>query len=435
MKRQLQADDFGRLEGKMTVPGAFGVEIEGPWFTPDKWVSPFYWGADVQSAISPPEKVLIHDVTLRDGEQAARVVFTPEEKILMARELDKLGVHSIEPGFPTSAQDVEVLHELVGAGLKSKIVPIARIKSQDVRACIDAKPHGVLLEMGINPFLLREIFNTTPESLLDEIVDYAVEVKRNGLYLEFMGWDVMRIPSRDYVERFFRKLVERAPFDRVTIADTFGMGHPLATFNLIRDLKAWTRRAVGFHIHNDYGMATANSVMAVSAGADMVHSSVNGIGERAGNVATEEVAMALQHLMNVDCGIDLSQIASVSQLVAHVSRMKLARNKPIVGEGLFEVESGIVVGFIEYLKKTPFGGELFFPFKPAVAGLPPHRVLAGRGSGTKSIQYFLAQRGIECDDATVKRIMERVKHLALVFKDALTDAHLDRVIAEEVRAA
>ncbi len=145
----------------MTVPGAFGVEIEGPWFTPDKWVSPFYWGADVQSAISPPEKVLIHDVTLRDGEQAARVVFTPEEKILMARELDKLGVHSIEPGFPTSAQDVEVLHELVGAGLKSKIVPIARIKSQDVRACIDAKPHGVLLEMGINPFLLREIFNTT----------------------------------------------------------------------------------------------------------------------------------------------------------------------------------------------------------------------------------------------------------------------------------
>ncbi|MFM5923515.1 MAG: LeuA family protein [Novosphingobium sp.] len=417
------------------IATAFGVEIEGPWFTPDKWVSPFFWGADVQDAILPPDKVLIHDVTLRDGEQAARVVFTPEEKILMARELDKLGVHSIEPGFPTSPEDIEVLHELVGAGLTTKIVPIARIKPQDVRACIDAKPHGVLLEMGINPFLLREIFDTTPERLLDEIVEYAVEVKRAGLYLEFMGWDVMRIPSRDFVERFFKRLVERAPFDRITIADTFGMGHPLAIFNLIRDLREWTGRSVGFHIHNDYGMATANSVMAVSAGADMVHSSVNGIGERAGNVATEEVVMALQHLMNIDCGVDLGQIAAVSEMVAHVSRMQLARNKPIVGEGLFEVESGMVVGFIEYLKKTPFGGELFFPFKPAVAGLPPHSVLAGRGSGTKSIQYFLSQRGIEADAATVKRIMERVKDLALIFKDALTDAHLERVISEELKSA
>lgn len=417
------------------IPSAFGVEIDGPWFTSDKWVSPFFWGADVQDAISPPDKVLIHDVTLRDGEQAARVVFTPEEKILMARELDKLGVHSIEPGFPTSPEDIEVLHELVGADLRAKIVPIARIKPQDVRACIDAKPHGVLLEMGVNPFLLREVFDTTPERLLDETAEYAQEVKSNGLYLEFMGWDVMRIPSRDYIERFFKTLVERVPFDRITIADTFGMGHPLATFNLIRDLKTWTGCAVGFHIHNDYGMATANSVMAISAGADMVHSSVNGIGERAGNVATEEVVMALQHLMNIDCGVDLSQIAAVSQVVAHVSRMPIARNKPIVGEGLFEVESGIVVGIIEHLKNTPFGGELFFPFKPAVAGLKPHSVLAGRGSGAKSIQYFLGQRGIEADAATVKRITERVKDLALIFKDALTDAHLERVIAEELQAA
>jgi len=417
------------------ISPAFGVELDGPWFTSEKWVSPSFWSPEVQGAISPPAKVLIHDVTLRDGEQAARVVFTPDEKILMAQELDKLGVHSIEPGFPTTPEDVEVLHTLVGAGLRAKIVPIARIKPQDVRACIDAKPHGILLEMGINPFLLRDVFKTTPEDLIAETTDYALEAKRAGLYVEFMGWDVMRIPSRDYIERFFRKLVEKAPFDRVTIADTFGMGHPLATFNLIRDLKTWTGLPVGFHIHNDYGLATADSVMAVSAGADMIHSSVNGIGERAGNVATEEVAMALQHLMNIDCGIDLKQIASVSQIVAHLSRMELARNKPIVGEGLFEVESGIVVGFIEYMKKTPFGGELFFPFKPATAGRPPHTVLAGRGAGSKSIQLFLSERGINsADEATIKRIMERVKHMSMVFKDALPISFLDRIIAEETAA-
>ena len=416
------------------IPPAFGVEIDGPWFDEEKWVSPFFWSDEVQAAIAPPAKVLIHDVTLRDGEQAARVVFTPEEKILLAREIDRLGVHSIEPGFPVTPEDVEVLDELVKADLRAKIVPIARVKAGDVRACVDAKPHGVLLEMGINPFLLRDIFNTTPERLIDEVADYAAEIKSAGLYLEFMAWDVLRIPSRDYVERFFRALVERADFDRVTIADTFGMGHPLAIFNLIRDLRAWTGCPVGFHIHNDYGLATADSVMAISAGADMIHSSVNGIGERAGNVATEEAAMALQHLMNVDCGIDLTRIESVSQLVAHISRMTVARNKPIVGEGLFEVESGIVVGIIEHLKNSPFGQELFFPFKPHVAGRSPHSVIAGRGSGGKSINVFLDRLGLQADPATVGRINARVKGLALILKDALTDKQVERIIREEIAA-
>ena len=414
-----------------SIPPAFGVALNGPYFTEDKWVSPNFWSDEVQTAISPPKSVLIHDVTLRDGEQAARVVFTPSEKILMAIELDKLGVHSIEPGFPTSSEDIEVLNALVDAKLRARIVPIARIKPQDVRACIDAKPYGVILEMGINPFLLRDVFRTTPERLIEETTDYAREAKRAGLYVEFMGWDVMRIPSRDYVQRFFSELVQKAPLDRVTIADTFGMGHPMAIFNLVRDLKKWTGLPVGFHIHNDYGMATANCVMAISAGADMIHSSVNGIGERAGNVATEEVAMALQHLMNIDCGIDLSRIAAVSEIVAHISRMPIARNKPIVGAGLFEVESGIVVGLIEQMKQTPFGGELFFPFKPAVVGRPPHTVLAGRGAGSKSIHLFLQERGIEADHALVKRILDRIKDLALVLKDALPERYLNQIISEE----
>lgn len=410
---------------------AFGVSIEGPHFSEDKWVSPLYWSEEVQSAITPPEKVLIHDVTLRDGEQAARVVFTVEEKILIAQELDKLGVHSIEPGFPTSPEDVEVLNELVKMGLSSKIVPIARIKEQDVRACLEANPHGVLLEMGINPFLLRDVFKRTPEDLIAETAEYAKSANKQGLYVEFMGWDVMRIPDREFVLKFFADLSEKAPLDRITIADTFGMGHPLATFNLIRDLKTRTGLPVGFHIHNDFGLATANSVMAISAGADMIHSSVNGIGERAGNVATEEIAMALQTLMNIDCGIDLSHLATVSKVVEHLSRVPLARNKPIVGEGLFEVESGIVVGLIEGLKKTPLGGEVFFPFKPAMVGRDPYTVIAGRGVGGKSVRLFLEQRGIEADDETVKNIVERIKALGLIFKDAVPPRMVDEIINEE----
>jgi 2-isopropylmalate synthase len=414
---------------------AFGVGIEGPHFSDDKWVSPLYWSDEVQSTVSPPTKVRIHDVTLRDGEQAPRVVFTPAEKILIAKELDKLGVYSIEPGFPTSGEDIEVLNELVSMDLSSKIVPIARIKEQDVRACIEAKPHGLILEMGINPFLLRDVFKRTPEDLIEETAVYAKEAGDQGLYVEFMGWDVMRIADREYILGFFTELAEKAALDRITIADTFGMAHPLATFNLIRDLKARTGLPAGLHIHNDFGLANANSVMAVSAGADTIHSSVNGIGERAGNVATEEVSVALQMLMNVDCGIDLTQIATVSKIVETLSRVPVARNKPIVGGGLFEVESGIVVGLIEKLKKTPLGGEVFFPFKPRIVGRPPHTVLAGRGVGGQSIRLFLEQRGIRGSDGAVRRIMERIKSLALVFKDAVPDRLLDQIIDEETNDA
>ncbi|MET0658436.1 MAG: hypothetical protein ABW110_09820, partial [Steroidobacteraceae bacterium] len=368
--------------------------------------------------------------TLRDGEQAARIVYTPPEKIVIAQELDKLGVHSIEPGLPTTPEDLDVMKELVRMKLRSKIVPLSRIKEEDVRGCLEVKPHGLVLEMGINPFLLRDVFMKSPEELIEEIAEYSHECKRNGLYVEFMGWDVFRIPDMGYLERFFRTLVEKSALDRVTIADTFGMGHPLATFMLIGKVKQWTGLPVGLHIHNDYGLATADSVMAVSAGADMIHSSVNGVGERAGNVATEEIAMALQHLMSIDCGIDLSQIATVSTVVEHLSRFPLARNKPIVGSGLFEVESGIVVALIEGLKKTPFGGDAFFPFKPTTVGRGPHTVIAGRGVGRKSVQLFLAERGIETDDETAARIVERIKDLALVFKDAVPDSMLEQIIIE-----
>ena len=141
--------------------------------------------------------------------------------------------------------------------------------------------------------------------------------------------------------------------------------------------------------------------------------------------------MALQTLMNIDCGIDLSHLATVSKVVEHLSRVPLARNKPIVGEGLFEVESGIVVGLIEGLKKTPLGGEVFFPFKPAMVGRDPYTVIAGRGVGGKSVRLFLEQRGIEADDETVKNIVERIKALGLIFKDAVPPRMVDEIINEE----
>ncbi|MBK8595386.1 MAG: hypothetical protein IPN83_07320 [Holophagales bacterium] len=413
---------------------AFGVDLDAPYFTKDKWVSPFYFAPDVQAEVTPPKKVLIHDVTLRDGEQAPRIAFTPEEKILIALELDKLGVHSIEPGLPATPEDQEVIKKLMGMGLRSKIVPLCRVKEGDVKTCVDLMPDGVLLEIAISPYFLRDVYKKTPEGLVDEVAEYAKEFRRLGRYVEFMGWDAFRVPA-DYFEKFFRLFAEKVDVDRITVADTFGMAHPLAMFKHIRKLKEWTGKPIGLHIHNDFGLAVGNSVMAISAGADMVHTSVNGIGERTGNVATEEVCLALQHLFDIDCGVDLSKLANISEIVSEISKVERARNKPVGGSGIFEVESGIIVHVIESLAKSELGRYGMHPYKPSITGREDLVIVAGRGTGHHSTKRFLEERGIEADDATIERITERIKQAALSLKNALPKSFLDEIIAEETSPA
>jgi len=411
------------------IKPAFGVELQEPYFNRDRWVSPLNWLPEVTKQIQSPEQVKIHDVTLRDGEQMARIAFTPEEKIFIAKELDKLGVHSIEPGLPVTPEDVAVIKELANAGMNAKIVPLVRVKESDVKATIDAKADGMLLEFGINPFLVRDVYSTTPEALKEQISEYSKEGKKAGLYTEFMGWDVLRIPDMNYIRSFFEAIIEHGDLDRITIADTFGMGHPLATYHLIKKLKEWTGKPVGYHIHNDYGMATANSVMAISAGADMVHSSINGLGERTGNVATEEISFVLQHLLDIDAGIDLSRLKIVSDLVAEISKFKLAPNKPVVGDGIFELESGIVLHILNKLEDTPLDGKLF-PFSPETVGHEPYQAVFGRGSGNYSVKKMLRQKNLDATDEQVLSITNQIKEAGLIIKNGLTESLIDQIIEE-----
>jgi len=207
------------------------------------------------------------------------------------------------------------------------------------------------------------------------------------------------------------------------------MGHPFATYAFMRKLKEWTGKSLGFHIHNDYAMAAADSLMAVSAGADMVHTSINGLGERAGNVATEELALILQHLLDIDAGIDLSRLKSISDLVSEVSKAKPARNKAAVGDGLFEVVSGIVVHILENLKGTDLDGKLF-PFKPETLGHEPYKIILGRGTGIHSVRRLLRESGIEATDEQAAALGEKIKNAGLVAKNGLPKALVDSFLKE-----
>lgn len=415
------------------IEPAFGVSLSPPYFDEDKWSSPFNYWPEVQEKLHHPQKVSIHDVTLRDGEQTARVAFTPEEKIFLAQELDKLGVHSIEPGLPATPEDREVIKTLVSMNLNAKIVPLVRLKEEDVEATIEAGAHGMVLEFGINPYLLKYVYRITPETLIDMVVTYSQAGKAAGMYVEFMGWDVYRIPDKGYIRDFFSTISERGALDRITVADTFGMGHPLATYQFVQELKAWTKKPIGFHIHNDFGLANANSLMAVAAGADMIHASINGLGERSGNVATEEIATALEYLLEVDTGIDLKRLKATCDIFAEVSKTKLARNKPIVGDGLFEVESGIVVHILRGMSQTALGSEALFPYPPRVTGHHGYRVIAGRGSGMHSVQMFLDERGLTATEEQIHEIAKRIKQAGLRLKNGLPPSVLDDIIQDVLR--
>jgi 2-isopropylmalate synthase len=412
---------------KQIIEPAFGVGLNEPAFSDDRWVSPLNWLPEVQDQLNTPDRVLIHDVTLRDGEQTARIAFTPEEKIAIALELDKLGVYSIEPGLPATVEDREVIKTLSEMNLRANIVPLARVNEQDVRGAIDAKADGMLLEIGLNPFILRDVFKTSPDEVIERVAEFAQAGRDAGLYVEFMAWDVMRIEGMDYPERFFSRLAERADLDRIIVADTFGMGHPFTTYHYISNLKKWTGKPIGFHIHNDFGLAAANSLMAVSAGADMVHTSVNGLGERAGNVATEELSLILQHLLDIDAGIDLSRLKPLSDMVTEISKAKPAANKAVVGDGLFEVESGIVINIMEKAKGTPLAN-IAVPFQPSVVGHEPAKVIFGIGTGVTAVAALLKEWDINASEEQVKEVTAQIKTKGRLLKNGVPHSLIRQII-------
>lgn len=420
----------------MPAPEAFGIRLEGPYFGEGRWVSPLNYLPEVRGAMSLPERLIIHDVTLRDGEQTARIAFTVEEKLFLAQEMDKLGIPSIEPGLPATEEDREVIRTLSQMKLRTRVTPLVRVRDDDLQAAIDCGAPGMVLEFGINPFLVKYAYNLTPEQLVQRVIVMSRRAKEaTGMYVEFMGWDTFRIPSLDYVKRFFGEIIERGAIDRITVSDTFGMAHPLAMQFFIKRLREWfPQTPLGLHIHNDYGQATASALMAVASGVDEVHCSVNNLGERAGNVATEEVALAAEHLLGVPTGIRLDGLYRLSQMVAEISKMPPASNKPIGGRGLFEVESGIVIHILRQFRATPLGDVALFPYPPALVGRDGPSLVAGRGTGRNFVEMTLEEMGLQATDAQVEEIVRQVKATALRLKNALPKAVFEGIVREVLAA-
>jgi D-citramalate synthase len=359
------------------------------------------------------------DTTLRDGEQAPGVSLTSSEKVQIARTLDSAGVDVIEAGSAcTGAGEREAIRAVTRLDLAATVTSFCRGVERDVDLALDCGVDGIHLVVPASDKHITDKVDTSREQNRErtaELVEYATD---HGLWVEVIGEDGSRADV-DYLERLLETALA-AGADRVCYADTVGHATPEHTYECVSRLAALGPTST--HTHDDLGLAVTNVLASISAGADLVHATVNGVGERAGNVALEEVAIALDHGYDVET-LDLSVLYDLAQLVASATGIPLAPNKAVVGQNAFTHESGI------HTDGTLKDDAMYEPYSPEKVGRK-RRLSVGKHAGRAGVAAALAEHDVEVTDEQLDEIVARVKGLAERDKD-VTDADL-LTLAEDV---
>jgi methanogen homocitrate synthase len=391
------------------------------------WVSPFNVILQVRDTFDLPKRVQIHDATLRDGEQTPGVVFTVADKVAIAEKLAAIGVDRVEAGMPAvSEPDYRAVKEISRLNLKSRIFAFARAINADIDKAIECGCHGVIIEIPIGYPKLKYQFKWTWEDVLKKSVDVVNYAKSRGLYTVYFPYDTTRAREDD-LRNVLTRMMQDAPPDAVGVVDTMGCILPEAMKYMVRLVRSLTKLPVEVHTHNDFGMAVATELAGVEAGAEVVHSCANGLGERTGNAALEELIVALHVLYGYETHYDLRRLPELGELVRRLSSVPFAANKPILGERNFTRESGIGVDLVV---KEPLA---MFGTHPALTGRSGEVVL-GKKSGKASITYNLEQMGIEdVPDEAITEMLRRVKERGTE-KRGLLDAAEFQEIVESVLA-
>lgn len=365
-----------------------------------------------------PARVTIADVTLREGEQAAQVSFSLEEKLALARRLDAIGVGQIEVGWPGKvAQDREALRILKEEGLQSQTQALAALYGDEWPAEVDAALASgadvVALLHATSDVRLQHSEHLTRDEVLARAVEAIAYATGQGATIAFTPVDAPRT-DLTFLEQIVRATVE-AGAERIIVPDTVGGAGPEAMHLLVTRVCSWVSVPVHVHCHNDFGVAVANALAAVRAGASIVDASVNGLGERSGNPRLDELAVALEVLYGVDTGIDLAGLTDLSRFVSDVTGLPLPFNKPLVGEYAFSHKLDLHVRrVLEY-------PAVFEAIPPELVG--NERVIPlGRHAGSFIIRLKLDELGLQADNEQVSRLVALVEERAVASKRAVSDA-------------
>ncbi|WP_092700912.1 LeuA family protein [Halovenus aranensis] len=356
-----------------------------------------------QGTTSSHGQVRIFDTTLRDGEQTPRTSFSYDDKREIAAQLDEMGTHVIEAGFPVNSDDEFEAVRDIAAASSSTVCGLARVVDDDIEAALDSGVDMVHVFASTSDVQLEDSMHATRTEAKQRAVQSVRRVVEAGATCMFSPMDATRTD-----EAFLFEMVEAAAdagTDWINVPDTCGVATPERFGELVADIVEHSGDArVDVHTHDDFGLATPNALAGVRGGADQVQVSVNGIGERAGNAAYEEVVMGLESLYDVDTGIDTTGIADISRTVEQRSAVPVPGNKPVVGDNAFAHESGIhAAGVIE-------NSETFEPgvMTPEMVGAEREFVL-GKHTGTHSVRKRLEEVGFDPTDEEVHTVTQKVK--------------------------
>jgi 2-isopropylmalate synthase len=326
-----------------------------------------------------------------------------------------LGVNAIEAGSPMSSEgEKKAVKEIAKAGLKAEICGLARTIQKDIDASIECDVNSVHTFISTSNVQMKHAIGLTPEQVLSATVDSVQYIKDHGLICEFSPMDATRSEMK-FLKQVC-KAAEEAGADRINIPDTVGVMTPLSMRKFIEDVRTVVKVPISVHCHDDFGMAVANSLAAVEAGATQVHATINGLGERAGNAALEEVVMALHLIYKRKTGINTRLLYGTSQLVSRLTGVPIQPNKAIVGGNAFAHESGIHTRGVTVVPLT------FEPIKPELVGRR-RKLSAGKLAGTRGVKAELEEVGIHPNEEQLKEIVRRVKELGDKGK-TVTDADL-----------
>ncbi|MDA8413225.1 MAG: homocitrate synthase [Desulfobacteraceae bacterium] len=367
--------------------------------------------------------IIIDDTTLRDGEQTAGVVFSKREKTAIARMLDSIGVQEIECGIPAMGEEERAsIRALVDLGLNARLITWNRALVPEIKASIACGVQAVDISLSVSDQMIAHKLRKDREAVKEQLKVALGFAKQHGLYVSVGGEDASRADMGFLVE--LMEITRAMGGDRFRFCDTLGIMDPFGMYDKVSFLRtAVPEVEIEVHTHNDLGMATANAIAGIRAGARFVNTTINGLGERAGNAALEEVIMGLKHACGIETGIDTHRFREMSLFVAKASHRPLSVSKPVVGSRVFAHESGL---HADGVIKDPNNYE---GFDPAEVGLT-RSIVVGKHSGTSGLIERYRSMGISIDRKRAEPMLERTRALSCKRKRDLSNCELMGIYLE-----
>lgn len=403
-----------------------------PWKQEKWYTSPWNFAPEATKDFAPPKKIKFHDVTLRDGEQQAGLIFTKDQKIALAEKMAEVGMHRIEAGMPAvSPQDreaiVEIAKRFTGPN-DPEIFAFSRCMRDDVKRAADCGVKGIVVEIPSSDHMLKYAYKWDVQKAVDLAIDATLCAKENGLYTVFFCIDGSRTDIDDFI-KLILNVAENGHMDALALVDTMGGLAPQACNYMVKRIKSVIDKPLEVHFHDDFGMGAANTLLALMAGAEVAHTTITGVGERAGNTAYEDVALALLTMCNYDTGLKYEKMYELSKYMREISGHTIASNRGIVGPTLAQIESGIVADW--YLNANEVAPLEVSPYLYSLVGHPDAEVVIGKMSGIPTVNIYLDRLGMKCDNKEQKmEIVNKIKEKAYEKGGLLTVGEFEEIAHE-----